>query len=536
MTSPSIHPLLKRLWSIPTVRAVVWAVSVFILMEVTLFSPNGYLRLAEPKSYVGQIMERRHALQVIKGMRAPVKCAVLGDSRMGEGFSAFEAEEACGSDVIWFNASVSGSTPRTWYQILRSFRSLGCHFDVVFVPLASFEGRTPEPNLSNRALDLKFTAPLVPRWRAISYALSFSDRSMQSRALEMTILKSVAMKEDIAGFLQHPLIRLRQVATLKRNGNDYRSKYKGNPASLTDVVQLGPEGLVFSESASQKVRSYLQQSIKTVCRDVRETDSRYMDDWISRMISECRKTKTSIVFFRHPRGPFSSLYPSEKGSWMEAKRESGVEFLPADAFVELETPSFFFDAVHLNATGRHEFTKRFVSLSRPIIDDVLIQKGISSIHVLNGFSETNVLRGLRQTKWNPWGNTVVCKTFPDIGKALLTTDSHTCIRFGPFPKPTDRVIHFQTKVGFYPSARKWGVSDGVTMIISLISENTTQVLWEHRCLPDDDISMNVPLTGGYDSFFLQFETDDPPHNHAKGDWVLWRDPVLLYETCKEDVP
>ena len=130
MTSPSIHPLPKRLWSIPTVRAVVWAVSVFILMEITLFSPNGYLRLAEPKSYVGQIMERRHALQVIKGMRAPVKCAVLGDSRMGEGFSAFEAEEASGSDVIWFNASVSGSTPRTWYQILRFF-NLGDDFLVL---------------------------------------------------------------------------------------------------------------------------------------------------------------------------------------------------------------------------------------------------------------------------------------------------------------------------------------------------------------------------------------------------------------------
>ena len=99
--------------------SLIWslcALGAFFALDGLVFHSGWYMAYLQPQSSAGQLESRifwlRHEAEV-------PETAVLGDSRIGEGFSARTAEAATGGAMRFRNIAVAGSTPRVWYYLLR---------------------------------------------------------------------------------------------------------------------------------------------------------------------------------------------------------------------------------------------------------------------------------------------------------------------------------------------------------------------------------------------------------------------------------
>ena len=91
-----------------------------MLVDLSLFRSGLYYRWAEPDSTAGSVVR---AQMTIRHDYEPDRrnVLVLGNSRIGEGFSALLADAASGNDDLHFiNGSIAGTTPRVWYYLLRA--------------------------------------------------------------------------------------------------------------------------------------------------------------------------------------------------------------------------------------------------------------------------------------------------------------------------------------------------------------------------------------------------------------------------------
>src|SRR5262249_28525087 len=90
--------------------------------------------------------------------------------------------------------------------------------------------------------------------------------------------------------------------------------------------------------------------------------------WFGRITDRYRGSPTRIVFVRIPRGPITrpaALSDARRGVVRELSAQPGVLLLDERAFDALERPELFFDGLHLNATGRADFSP---ALARLIVD------------------------------------------------------------------------------------------------------------------------------------------------------------------------
>ena len=98
--------------------------------ESLLYRSGAYFAIAEPDSNAGAVV---NALLVLdRHFRPGVRTVlVLGDSRVAEGFSGPLAR--AGSEVDFISLSIPGSTPRTWYYLLREINRRGYRYEAVLI-------------------------------------------------------------------------------------------------------------------------------------------------------------------------------------------------------------------------------------------------------------------------------------------------------------------------------------------------------------------------------------------------------------------
>ena len=87
-------------------------------------------------------------------------------------------------------------------------------------------------------------------------------------------------------------------------------------------------------------------------------------EWIPRILNRYLHSPTPIVLTPLPRGPFLQLGGLSRGYESvlpnSVIHRAGLS-LPGDTFDFLEKPEYYFDAFHLNAKGRQQFTEALVS-------------------------------------------------------------------------------------------------------------------------------------------------------------------------------
>ena len=215
-------------------------------------------------------------------------------------------------------------------------------------------------NLADAEVDIHYLVPLLRLSDTFPFSSSFESWKLRGLALRTTLFKGLAYKRDLWAFWDDPKGRTFRVDWNRRNAAWTRYDFVGGPDTM--------EGLQVDWDA-RKITQYPQDATAETRRTLeiellRQTGvytgqrTAYLRMWLGRIADRYRDSHTRVIFYRLPRGPVVRPYvPYAPTSAVReiAARGAGI-LIDEHRFDELERPTLFRDAVHLNETGCEEFT------------------------------------------------------------------------------------------------------------------------------------------------------------------------------------
>ena len=336
-----------------------WALLVLLVADAAVFHCGLYSKVLKWNSSAGGV-----AIHVEGEVNRPrsglSEIAVMGDSRLVQGFSARLADELSQPKGFKFaKLAVRGTYPCIWYYMLREVDPSADRYRAIVIP---FKSDDPDAygNMGDRSIDISMAAPLLRYADAFSFAGSFREWKHRYAAFTACILRGSAYRADLADLLQRPVDRLSQAKRrMALLGAAYG--YNGRQEDLSDLSYDTASGkLTFPPNTSSLKRLMLEQNVKTLQADNGRGERPGF--WTRRIVRRYEKSRTAIVFFRLPRGPLASVVrPMQQTDLSDTGLEAqDATILNPLLFADLERPEYYFDAYHPNATGRQRITERLV--------------------------------------------------------------------------------------------------------------------------------------------------------------------------------
>lgn len=339
--------------------------------DALLFRSGLYYRWIEPRSTAGTT---RSALQVVERTYEPGRrnVLVLGNSRIGEGFSSALADEAAaGSGLHFVNAAIPGTDPRVWYYLLRQVDPQAERFAAVVVTVPYDAGALAAAP-ADYPLDVAYLAPLLRLQDLLDFPASFDAAGMVQRARRAIVFPAQPMHEDIAALLAAPLQRLRDVRAWRRHHVGDVLHYGGRAEALPELeldpaTRLPLDWQGREAELKPKLADYFAalSSPPKPSAQARQSSDRYYRQWLGRIARPYRAHGVPVIVTEVPRGPFhgaQAARPTPTGAVAELAAAGLLKVLPGDSFVDLEQPRYFFDALHMNRAGRERFSPRLAQL------------------------------------------------------------------------------------------------------------------------------------------------------------------------------
>jgi hypothetical protein len=348
------------------VAALALGLVAFLLIDLAVFRSGLYIRIAAPDSYAGQI----YAHQLWSRVRplAPGRTIlVLGDSRVGQGFSARDAEALVGpGGPAFFSGVVAGATPRVMNYLLRQLDPEANRYALIAIELADFDDLAWSESFANRQLDLAFL-PDVTGWSdCADLARSFPTATGLREALVSCLFKGYAYRRDVQDLLAAPLARLKKVRFSRLHGYSSFLSYGGFPDSLQDMrYDEVAKRLVCDAGVPED--DCRQMGSRLGNAGARADNRAYRLKWLGEITRRYAGSSTRLVLFQPPRGPFpAALRPKvSAGAVQELVASGRWSALDEHLFDSLERPEYFHDHVHLSAAGRKLFTEQLVRALLP---------------------------------------------------------------------------------------------------------------------------------------------------------------------------
>ncbi len=336
----------------------------WFLLESLVYRSGFYYRfLAEPHSNAGATM-LRPLLARREATDAPPTVLVFGDSRVGQGFSQATAA-AVAPGWTFVNVSVPGSTPRTWFYLLRKMQRDGTPFDAVVV------GMLYQPMGAGRwadwSLDPAFMAPLTDLRDAREFPASFDNAAIRRRAHHTLWLPALQMQKDTQALLASPRERRRSLRG-KRWWLENIGNYPGREGVMPALEFDAGRRVLDWGDATPEQRQQVEQHLAILAGTPAAANDEFLAHWLGRMLALARDNDAPLIVFPLPRGPYPQALPGEHGttpSLAALAREPDVVVLPADFLADLEAPGYFFDALHANTAARRIMSER---LARAVAD------------------------------------------------------------------------------------------------------------------------------------------------------------------------
>ena len=358
-------------WVAPDRRALgkilslaVASVFVLFLLDAAMFRTGLYARYLEPDSYAGSFESVLQSGQQKKFTR-PRHVLVLGDSQIGEGFSARVADEA-GVHAGWefVNAAVGGAAMRSWYYMVRDLDPDRARFDVIVLPLRGYADVDDEVIRADRD-DLRWVIARIRLSDIAEFTNSFLTPRTRLEILHKTLFKGLVYRRDLRELLRDPVARMRHVNDCRAACADSNYQYLGRPESLSGVWMDWTTGVLhFPKGISTQVQADMKFHTNYREWSVRGFERAYRKLWLGRIIDRYCGTRTKIAIISQPYHPFPIpfLWPPDSNSFAsQASKNSRVTILDEHLFEDLERPELFFDVAHLNRTGRTLFSKRLAT-------------------------------------------------------------------------------------------------------------------------------------------------------------------------------
>jgi hypothetical protein len=352
--SNSPGPAASGRW--PVLTRVVLAVAIFCLFEAWIFHSSFYADLLKPGSAAGSV---RTTLQVEQHRQVRDRNQVLGvgDSRMPLWPRLTDGLRG-ETGYTFANIATPGTYPRDWYYMLREVDPDRNRYSAILIPMYEYED-DDWGDQSGEEVDIHYLAPLLRLSDMFEFSMSFPTWKLRKRAMRAILLRGLTYKQDFRDLLEHQDERMRELKWTRENLAQARYDYRGperNDVGLkvdwaAQKITNYPPGRTPAERAEFDMILLRPVGPNTGQR------AAYRRLWFGRIAHYYSGTRTRLVFFRVPRGPFVRPYPTNATTSVvrEMAARGDAILLDQDLLDELEHPEFFMDAVHLNAAGCERF-------------------------------------------------------------------------------------------------------------------------------------------------------------------------------------
>ena len=335
----------------------------FLAIDAALFRTGAWLRWVAPTSGLGNVKQALANVAHLPPRKGGV--VVMGDSRMGEGFSAPVATDAAtraGAALTFANGAVAGSLPRGWFYMLRQAGGAEDRVAAVVIAVESFHDDDRGIQAERRE-DLLFVHPFLRLADLFDYPFTYLDPASRMQAAEAILFKGLFFKSDLQDFLTHPLARIREADAWRKHGLEWMAAYPGQKADVTGMTIDAVSGAVAFSSprpVDPTLQTYVDLLRRYRGRPPENTGAtEYRRLWLGRLADWCRDHGSVLYVLRLPRGPLHhTLAPDDAATGVVAQMEAAgrLRTLPAATFAALERPEYFFDGLHMNGAGRVLFS------------------------------------------------------------------------------------------------------------------------------------------------------------------------------------
>lgn len=361
---------------LPLLKLAAGILVLLFLFDATVFRSGAYRRVMEPESTAGTTLGSIYAAENLHEPKRK-NIIVLGNSQIGEGFSAATADEASGrTDLHFINAAIPGTSPRVWDYVLREVDPNANRFAAV-VLMVSYDTWGIQADPANYPLDISYLTPLLRVSDASTFPSSFNTAEQRERAWRAVLLPLQPLHEDVLALLANPSQRLKKVGGYYAGWLAAVQQYQGHseavPTLEIDPITGQPHswnGIPVDLKA--RLEAYLAglHHAGYGTPQLQNDANAYTRRWLGGIAERYQAHQVPVIIFVVPRGPFhaqSAPIPAPAGAVAELRDAGLVQALPGDAFVQFEKPQFFFDTLHMNHTGREGFSRLFAQKIAPLV-------------------------------------------------------------------------------------------------------------------------------------------------------------------------
>ena len=354
------------------------AVGTVFVLDAAMFRNSVYKRWLEPESAAGSLELAIDSAAHVQ-LAAPHRVLVFGDSQMTEGFSTKLAQQTAGPDWQFVNAAVPGSTPRTWYYMLREIDPNKNRFTAVALPLPDYDdvdvpityGGDHWDNDSDRELDAHWLAGELSLKDAWTFPWSFRSYIRKCRMLVCTLFKGMLLRRDFRDFLSHPSSRIAKARTFAMHHREWEYDYAGSPESLEGMrISWSPLRITFPSNVSPSVADEVREVYRRKAEALGHM-TEYRKRWLGGIVDYYRGHGVQVILFRVPQRPIPVRCQWERRLDFfvrDAEQSSDVIVLDEHLFDDLEQPADYRDGSHLNRQGRAEFSRRLsIQVSQAVL-------------------------------------------------------------------------------------------------------------------------------------------------------------------------
>lgn len=334
------------------------AAAIFVVVEGAVFRTGLYSHVLEPDSSVGLLQSYLDA-EKNRAVASPHEALAIGDSRMG--FRARAANEIAGETGYRFGAiAMPGSTPRTWYYMLRDVDPTARRYAAILIGVNEYEDEDFE-DLSSREMDIRYVTPLLGWSDVLPFAASYPEWRTRWEAARAAIFKGYAYRADFQDFLANHRRRMEKLAVARSYDADRRYNETWGSGDVTGLSVDWKTGAIhFPEGATESQKRLLTDVLFRANIEQTGLRGQYLRLWYGRIVERYRGSRTKIVFLRLPRGPVVRPIPMARKSAVArelAASNTQVRLMSEHAFDSLEQPRYFGDPMHLNQLGSQEFSR-----------------------------------------------------------------------------------------------------------------------------------------------------------------------------------
>lgn len=337
-----------------TWKALLCGALLFAAADLAVFRSGLYAWIAKPDSSAGWMTKQTLFEPLAHPPTEQPSVLLLGDSTMGEAGDEVALRERLGAGGIVKNAAVPGSTPRVWPFLFAQLPAPPGGWRLVVVGLRDYDDDGTWGGAAQRRGDLAFLGATLGLGDAATIAREFVDAAARRDVWLTALCRSYAWRLDLQDLLASPYQRYldvrRQFGWLR-----WGKPYAGRDGSMAGVHVDGDQILGLS-AAQEEERAKLAQLVwRRGCAD----DSAYRRHWLGELADRVTSTRAQLVLLRMPSQVLPRATPRVPSTRVldELAQRPGVHVLSFEAFAEIERPDRFFDALHMNRTGRARFTE-----------------------------------------------------------------------------------------------------------------------------------------------------------------------------------